>query len=80
MFKRLFWLTVGTLIGLGSSFWAQRRLRQAVNRLAPEQVRRRVSWSARALVEDLRAAAAEGRSAMRDREDALRAELARRTR
>ena len=77
MFKRLFWLTVGTLIGLGSSFWAQRRLRQAVNRLAPEHVRRRVSWSARTLLDDLRAAAAEGRSAMRDREAALRAELSR---
>ncbi len=75
MFKRLFWLSLGTLVGLASSFWAQRRLRQAVNRLAPEQLRRRVSWSARNLLDDLRAAAAEGRSAMRDREAALRAEF-----
>jgi hypothetical protein len=80
MFKRLFWLLVGTLIGLASSFWAQRRLRQAVNRLAPEQVRRQMSWSARNLMDDLRAAAAEGRSAMRDREAALRAQLTTRAR
>lgn len=77
MFKRLFWLCVGTLIGLASSFWAQRRLRRAVDRLAPDHVRRRVSWSARNLLEDLRGAAADGRSAMQDREAALRAELAR---
>ncbi len=75
MFKRLFWLTVGTLLGLGSSFWAQRRLRRAMERLAPEQVRRHLSWSVRNLLADLRAAAAEGRGAMREREAALRAQL-----
>jgi hypothetical protein len=73
--KRLFWLTVGTLLGLATSFWAQRRLRQAVGRLAPEHVARRVSWSARNLVADLRAAAADGRAAMRDREASLWAAL-----
>jgi hypothetical protein len=75
VFKRLFWLSVGTLLGLATSFWAQRRLRQAVGRLAPENVRRQMSWSARTLVEDLRAAAADGRVAMREREAFLRAEL-----
>ena len=80
MFKRLFWLTVGVIVGLGSSIWAQRRVRQAVNRLAPEQVRRQVSWSARTLLDDVRAAAAEGRTAMRDREASLRADLTPRSR
>ena len=75
MFKRLFWLTVGTLLGLGSSFWAQRRLRRAVRRIAPEHVRRQLSWWARNLLADLRAAAAEGRAAMREREAALRAQF-----
>ncbi|MDQ3978443.1 MAG: hypothetical protein M3314_02675 [Actinomycetota bacterium] len=78
MFKRFFWLSLGAMLGLATSFWAQRRLRRAVNRLAPEQVRRRVSWSARTLLDDLRGAADEGRSAMREREASLRAELARR--
>ena len=77
MFKRLFWLSLGTLVGLATSFWAQRRLRQAVGRLAPEQVRKQISWSARQLLEDVREAAADGRSAMRAREASLRAELGR---
>jgi hypothetical protein len=72
VFKRLFWLTVGTLVGLASSFWAQRRLRRAVERYAPDQVARRVSWSVRKLADDVRAAVADGRAAMREREASLR--------
>lgn len=77
MFKRLFWLSLGTLVGLATSFWAQRRLRQAVGRLAPEQVRKQMSWSVRQLLDDLRGAAADGRSAMQAREASLRAEFGR---
>lgn len=61
MFKRLFWMTTGIAVGLGGSYWIQRRLRQAVDRLTPEHVQA-----------DLKAAWAEGRIAMRTRELQLR--------
>jgi hypothetical protein len=75
VFKRLFWLCVGTVVGLGGSFWAQRRLRQRIERYAPERVAQQVSSSARALGADVRAAAQEGRAAMREREESLRAQF-----
>lgn len=65
MFKRLFWLALGVIAGLSGSYWLQRRVRQAVDRLAPEQVQA-----------DVRAAWQEGRSAMREREQQLRARYA----
>lgn len=61
MFKRVFWFTVGTTVGLACSYWIQRRVKQAVDRLAPEQVQ-----------EDVVAAFREGRIAMRTRELELR--------
>ena len=62
MFKRLFWLSVGVVAGLGGSVWLQRRVRQAVDRFAPESIQG-----------DVRAALAEGRAAMRAKEAELRA-------
>ncbi|MBA2279733.1 MAG: hypothetical protein M3527_05245 [Actinomycetota bacterium] len=62
MFKRLFWLTVGVASGFGGSVWLQRRVRQAIDRFAPASVQ-----------SDMRAAVAEGRTAMRSREAELRA-------
>lgn len=64
MFKRVFWLTVGTGLGLGASFWVTRR----VKRYAPKAV----VGAARSLGADVRAAVAEGRVAMREREAELR--------
>jgi hypothetical protein len=78
MFKRLFWLSVGLSIGFGCSFWAMRAVRRAVERYAPEKVRRDLAQGARTLLVDLREAVAEGREAMRERERDLRAELERR--
>ncbi len=75
MFKRLFWLTVGTLLGLGGSLWAQRRLRQQIERYKPEQVTQRAIATARGLLEDVRAAARQGREAQREREESLRAQF-----
>ncbi len=62
MFKRLFWLLVGATAGLGGSYWFQRRVRQAVDRFAPDNVQA-----------DVRAALTEGRTAMQQREAELRA-------
>jgi hypothetical protein len=61
VFKRLFWLSVGVVAGLTGSYWLQRRVKQAVDRFAPENVQA-----------DVRAALHEGRVAMRTREAELR--------
>ena len=78
MFKRLFWLTVGLTLGYGSSFWFMRKLRRAVERLAPERLSRDVVTGARSLGAEVRAALDDGKAGMRERETELRAELDRR--
>ena len=65
MIKRLFWMFVGMGFGFGMSFWVTRALRQRVQRYAPPTV-------LRGLADDVRAAAREGRDAMRAREQELR--------
>jgi hypothetical protein len=59
--KRLLWLVVGFLLGLGSSWTVMRRVRRVAVRLAPADVVDR--WS-----DTVRAAVHEGRDAMRARE------------
>ena len=75
MFKRLFWLMVGIGFGFGMSFWFTRFVRQTIDRYSPERVSSDLGEAVRALGEDLRAAVAEGRAAMREREQELRADL-----
>jgi len=75
MFKRLFWLVVGAGFGFGVSFWLMRFVRQTVERYTPERMSSDLAGALRAFGEDLRAAVAEGREAMREREDDIRADL-----
>jgi len=75
MFKRLFWLVVGAGFGFGVSFWLMRFVRQTVERYTPERMSSDLAGALRAFGADLRAAVAEGRDAMREREDEIRAEL-----
>ncbi|MGI8662759.1 MAG: hypothetical protein ACR2LQ_06040 [Acidimicrobiales bacterium] len=77
MFKRLFWALLGAGFGFGVSFWVMRFVRETVQRYTPEQVSTNFAGSLRGLGRDLRLAVAEGREAMQEREDAIRAELAR---
>ncbi len=70
MFKRLFWLVVGFIAGLGSSWAIARRLRRLAARYAPPEVADR--WGG-----TMRAAVDEGRAAMRLREAELKESLAR---
>ena len=77
MFRRLVWLVVGAGFGFGVSFWVMRAVRGAVDRYRPERVSSDLSGAVRAFGGDLRAAAAEGRAAMREREEELRRELER---
>ena len=72
MFKRLFWLTVGTLVGFGGSVWAQRRIRRQLERYYPDKVAQQVQAGARTFAQDVRAATKAGVTAMREREATLR--------
>jgi hypothetical protein len=75
MFRRLFWLVVGAGFGFGVSFWLMRFVRETVNRYTPERVSSDLAGALRAFGADLRAAVADGRDAMREREAAIRAEV-----
>ena len=75
MFKRLFWLVVGVGFGFGMSFWLMRFLRETVDRYRPERVSQDLAGALSKLGDDLRAAVREGRLAMAEREEELRAEV-----
>ena len=75
MFKRLFWLFMGVGFGFGVSFWVTRFVRSTVERYTPERVSADIAGAIREFGKDLRAAVAEGREGMREREAELRAEL-----
>ena len=75
MLRRLFWLLVGACIGVGASFWIMRFVRETVARYTPERMSADLTDALKGLGDDLRAALAEGREAMREREAELRAEL-----
>lgn len=79
MFKRIIWMGTGAMAGAGGAFWAKRKVEQTVERYMPEQVAARVGTSSRELGRTVRAAATEGRQAMRDTEAELRARVDDRT-
>jgi len=76
VFKRLFWLGIGVTLGFGSSWWLTRMVKQRLEQLLPQQLRANVATKARSAGNDVRAAVADGRQAMRQQEAALRAQLA----
>lgn len=65
MFKRVVWFGVGAVAGAGGSAWAQRKIKAQIERVQPS----RLAGSAG---DAIRAAVADGRSAMREREVDLR--------
>ncbi len=87
--RRIIWTGLGYSLGLGTSFYVQKRMRRTVQRIAPEHVRADVSAKSRATVArakgtvdrarevviDLRDAAQEGADAMRQERDDLLAEF-----
>ena len=75
MFKRVLWFS----LGCGSSLWVMRTVRRTVERLMPQRLTQDAVAGARTAGAQLKAALDEGRSAMREREAELRAEIARRT-
>ncbi len=78
MFKRLFWLLVGIGFGFGMSFWFMRFVRSTIERYSPERVSADLADAIRDFGRDLREAVAEGREAMREREQELRSQVERR--
>ena len=80
MFRRLFWLIVGAGFGFGVSFWLMRFVRERVERYSPANVSDNLAGALRSFGADLRAAVAEGRIAMRETEEELRAAVETRSR
>lgn len=75
MFKRLFWLTIGASLGFGSSWWVTRTVKHKLSRFLPARLATEVTTTAQAITGGLRAAVADGRDAMHEREAELRAQL-----
>ena len=75
MFKRLLWLIMGAAFGFGVSFWLMRAVRDAVSKYTPSGAADTISAALRQVGTDIREAAAEGRTAMRETEDRIRSEL-----
>lgn len=73
--KRAAWFAAGAAAGLSSSVWAQRKVRRTVERLAPANVARNAAGAVKAKGLDVVDAVREGRAAMRDKEEELRARL-----
>jgi len=74
MFKRLRWLVIGGILGVLSSWWAQRKARSLADRYAPVRGTATAAGTARRVGRDLRDAWGDGRVEMRSTEDRLRAE------
>jgi hypothetical protein len=75
VFRRLFWLIMGAGFGFGVSFWMMRFVRETAARYTPERVSADLTGAIKGLGTDIRAAVADGRAAMAEREAELRAEL-----
>jgi hypothetical protein len=75
MFKRVRWMGMGAVAGVGASAWAQRRLRQTLAQHPSLRTGADAVTAARHLGREVGAALVDGRQAMAEREAALRAEL-----
>ncbi|MGH9042741.1 MAG: hypothetical protein ACRDZ3_21210 [Acidimicrobiia bacterium] len=69
LFKRVRWIVMGMGMGATGSVYVRRRLRRFLKSYTPPAVATRAAASAR---DEFRAALAEGREAMRQRESELR--------
>jgi hypothetical protein len=79
VFKRIVWMGTGMAVGAGGAFWAKHKVEATVARYVPEQVADRAAAQARGMGRTVRAAATEGREAMRQREAELRRQVEART-
>lgn len=70
--RRLFWLGVGAVAGASGTVWAERKVRSRLDQLAPDHLVLSAGNKARDVGRSVVDAVAEGRGAMREREDELR--------
>jgi hypothetical protein len=75
MVRRLVWLVMGMGVGLGTSFWVMRVVRETAARYTPERMSADLAETVRGFGTDVRLAVSEGREAMQAREAELHAEL-----
>jgi hypothetical protein len=74
VFKRARWLAIGAAVGVGSSVWAQRKVKTVVSRYRPAGLAEGAASRAKGLPGDVRAALREGKATMREREAELRSQ------
>ncbi len=70
--KRLFWLGVGAAFGATGTVWAERKVKNQIEALAPDQLVIRAGQKAGDAGRSILDAVSEGRDAMRARETELR--------
>jgi hypothetical protein len=75
MFKRIRWIGVGALAGVGASVWTQRKARVVAARYRPAGLAGAAAGRAREWPNRVRAAVVEGRQVMHEREAELRGRL-----
>ncbi|MDQ6616845.1 MAG: hypothetical protein M3083_19385 [Actinomycetota bacterium] len=75
MFKRLFWLAIGASLGFSTSRWVTRTVKQKIEQYSPARLTADLAGKARAAGGRVRAALADGKEAMREQENLLRAQL-----
>lgn len=73
MMKRITWFAGGVAAGAAGIGYAKKKVKETASNLAPAQVAKSVVSSARSKGRDIADAVREGRSAMTDHEDELRA-------
>lgn len=70
--RRWFWLGVGAVAGASGTIWAEHKVRTRLDRLGPDHLVVTAGNKARDVGRSVVDAVAEGRGAMREREDELR--------
>ena len=71
--RRLFWLGIGTVAGAAGTVWTERKVKERLDALAPDHAVRVAAAKAKDAGRSVVDAVAEGRSAMVEREQELRA-------
>lgn len=71
MFKRIVWFGIGAAAGASGAVWAEQQVRRRLDALGPDHVVSAAGRSARRVGRTVADAVAEGRAAMREREDEL---------
>jgi hypothetical protein len=79
MFKRVRWVSVGFVAGAASSYAVVRRAKRVARRYRPPELVDRLQQNATGVRRNVSAAVFEGRTAMRERQADLQAEVARRS-